>query len=79
MDTETIVLGSTVVVEEEATHRKTTVTLVDEGKANVSAGLLSVKSPLGSALVGSRAGDHLVVNAPAGALKYTIHAVQAPR
>lgn len=79
MDTETIVLGSTVIVEEEATHRKTTVTRVEEGKANLGAGLLSVKSPLGRALIGLRAGDQLVVNAPAGALKYTIHAVQAPR
>lgn len=46
--------------------------IVGELEADISAGLISVTSPMGRALIGKREGDEVTVNAPAGELSYEI-------
>jgi transcription elongation GreA/GreB family factor len=60
----TIQLGSVVVVEEDGEQR--TYVLVGPVEAAPEAGKLAVDSPLGSALLGKRAGDEVTVTVPAG-------------
>jgi len=49
-----------------ADERAETYTLVYPPDADIELGRLSVLAPLGTALLGARVGDGLVVNAPAG-------------
>lgn len=67
-----IALGKTVVVTAEKTGRKMTFRLVHAEEADINAGLLSEQSPLGSALIGSRVGDCVTVDAPAGKQQFSI-------
>ncbi len=78
MDTGKVALGTTVVVVNEETGREMTFTLVGAEEADVSAGLLSTQSPLGSALIGSHIGDRIAVDAPVGKQEYTILKAHSP-
>lgn len=50
----------------------TTLHLVGPDEADAARGRISIASPLGRALVGSRRGDEITVAAPSGACEYTI-------
>jgi transcription elongation factor GreA len=58
--------GSTVEVEDEATGKRTTYTLVAAHEAAAAEGKLSAQSPVAAALDGRKAGDVAVVPAPRG-------------
>lgn len=60
------VLGSTVSYEEPAAGTRRAITLVVPEDANPAAGRISVRSPVGSALVGRRAGDRVEAQLPNG-------------
>lgn len=59
-------IGSTVSYEEPAAGTRRAVTLAVPENANPAAGLISVLSPVGSALVGRRAGDRVEAQLPDG-------------
>jgi transcription elongation factor GreA len=61
---DTIQLGSLVVVEEDGRQR--TYELVGPVEADPDAGKLAIDSPVGSALLGKRVGDEATVETPAG-------------
>ena len=57
-------IGSRVLVRDDDGERE--VVIVDAVDADAPAGRISADSPLGRALIGSAAGDRVVVRAPAG-------------
>lgn len=59
-------IGSTVSYEEAAAGTRRAVTLAVPENANPAAGRISVLSPVGSALVGRRAGDRVEAQLPDG-------------
>ena len=64
-------LGSTVMVQENGSTVETYV-IVGAAEANPNAGLISNESPLGDSLLGSKAGDKVVVEAPGGILTFLV-------
>jgi len=57
------------------TNSKMTFTIVSPHEMNLEAGKISLKSPIGQALMGKRAGDVVEVHAPAGTMKLRIECV----
>lgn len=69
----TVGMGSTVTVAMKGKKGKTfTYTIVGEFQANPLEGKISSDSPIGKAFVGSKKGDTVTVQAPAGTVEYTI-------
>ena len=67
--------GSTVEVEDEATGKRMTYTLVAVHEASAANGRLSAESPVAAALTGLRVGETAVVPAPRGERKLKVLAV----
>lgn len=66
-------MGSTVVVQLAGKKGKTfTYHIVGEFEAEPNEGKVSIDSPLGSALLGKKKDDKVVVKAPAGEISYVI-------
>jgi transcription elongation factor GreA len=61
-----VAFGSTVEVADRGSGRHTTYTLVSGVDADAAAGRLSVESPVGRALVGTRPGDVIDISTPKG-------------
>ena len=51
---------------------KFTYQLVAEEESDLKSGKLSVKSPIGSSLLGKRKGDKVIINTPSGNIKFQI-------
>ena len=68
--------GSTVELEDEATGKRMTYTLVAGHEASASEGKLSAESPMASALDGKRTGDVAVVPAPRGERRLKVISVR---
>ena len=68
-------LGSTVMVQENGSTVETYV-IVGAAEANPTEGLISNESPLGGALLGSKAGDKVVGEAPGGNLTFLVTKVK---
>ena len=68
-------LGSTVMVQEDDSAVETYV-IVGAAEANPAAGLISNESPLGQALLGSRMGEKVVVDAPGGDLIFLVTTIK---
>jgi transcription elongation factor GreA len=64
--------GSVVHVRDEQSGKELTWTLVGATEADLSAGRLSVESPVAQALTGHRVGDDVAVETPRGERKYKI-------
>lgn len=71
-----IKFGATVKVADEDTDEKKTYQLVGEHEADISAGRLSVTSPLSRALIGKTVGDSVEVMSPGGTRSYEILTVR---
>lgn len=71
-----VVFGVTVVVEDLENDVETTYRIVGETESDVKAGLISVTSPMGRALVGKEVGDEAVVRTPKGERRFSINDVQ---
>lgn len=71
-----IKFGATVRLADEDTNKKATYQIVGTDEAEISAGLLSVTSPLGRALIGKTAGDSVEVTTPKGTKAYEVMRVQ---
>ncbi len=63
-------IGSTVVIS--GPDGKETFTIVGSAEAAPREGRISNESPVGSALMGHKKGEEVTVNAPAGAVTYTL-------
>ncbi len=64
-------MGSTVIVQENNSDKESFV-IVGATESDPSEGLISNESPLGQVLLGTSAGDEVVVTAPAGDVTYHI-------
>jgi regulator of nucleoside diphosphate kinase len=76
----TVCMGSAVEFRDDTTGKAQTVTLVYPGEADISQGKISVLTPIGTALIGVRAGDSITWRTRAGELRrLTVIAVRAPQ
>lgn len=64
--------GAFVTIEDEDTEEKSKYQIVGVDEADISNGLLSVKAPLGRALIGKTIGDSVEVTTPRGTKAYEI-------
>src|SRR3989338_1725307 len=69
-------IGSTVIVQKEKETAPRTYSLVGSEEANMAVGKISDHSPLGGAMMGKKKGDTFSVATPGGEVKYTILSVQ---
>ena len=73
---DTVHVGSTVVVEDVEFEETETYSIVGSQEADPMNGRISEESPFGKALLGRKAGDTVIVEAPAGNIKYKIIEIQ---
>ena len=71
-----VIFGATVDLLNLETEAEVTYKIVGEDEANIKAGMVSVGSPIARALIGKKAGDEVVVQAPGGEIEYEIVAVR---
>ena len=64
--------GSSVTLENHGNGDEVTYQLVGPDESDISAGTISITSPLGRALIGKETDDEITVQAPGGLKKYTI-------
>ena len=64
--------GAKVTVADEDTDEKSTYQIVGEDEADISAGRLSVTSPLARALIGRQTGDMVEITTPGGSKGYEV-------
>ncbi len=69
-------VGATVVLQDLTSGKNVTYTLVDSTEADPLAGKISVVSPVGSAVVGSKSGEEVTVQAPQGERRYKLSSVK---
>lgn len=69
-------LNSTVIIKEEKENRVMKITVVTPEKANIKQRLISIMSPIGTALIGFRKGQQVKWKVPAGKKTFTIMEVQ---
>ncbi len=68
----TVKFGATVTVVDEDSEDEKTYIIVGDAEADVSAGRVSLSSPLARAMIGKEEGDTVEVAAPGGARSYEI-------
>ncbi|TDJ06546.1 MAG: transcription elongation factor GreA [Deltaproteobacteria bacterium] len=71
-----VLFGTTVVLEDLSSGDEVTYTLVGEDEADIRQALLSVKSPVGRALIGKRVDDEVTVEVPSGVKQYEIRDIR---
>ncbi len=64
--------GAKVTVADEDTDEESTYQIVGEDEADISAGRLSITSPLARALIGREVGDMVEITAPGGSKGYEV-------
>ncbi len=67
-----VIFGATVELADEADGERITYKIVGVDEADISAGTISVSSPIARALIGKDEGDVAVVDAPGGEKSYEI-------
>ncbi|KKK49499.1 hypothetical protein LCGC14_3134450, partial [marine sediment metagenome] len=72
LDGDAVKFGATVTLADEDTDEKKTYQIVGETESDISAGRLSVASPLARAIIGKTVGDSVEVATPGGAKDYEI-------
>jgi len=65
-------VGSTVTVTKKGSKEERSFAIVGSEEADSVSGKISNESPLGSALLGKKKGDKVVVHAPKGDVEYTV-------
>lgn len=68
----TVRFGATVRLADEETEKRVTYQIVGEMESDISAGKLSISSPLARALIGKKAKDSVEVESPRGTRYYEI-------
>lgn len=72
LDTSTVQVGSTVVLNDVEFAEKIEYKIVGTSEANVNENKISYESPLGVSLMGRKVGDTISVNAPMGVISYEL-------
>ncbi len=72
LDTSKVLIFSTVKIKNVNNGMEKTYTLVSESEADLSAGKISVDSPIGKGLLGKKVGDVAAIEVPAGIVKFEI-------
>lgn len=67
-----IVFGATVRIVEQESGKEISYKIVGADEADLKQNKISVTSPLARALIGKRAGDEAIVNAPKGNIHYDV-------
>lgn len=75
LGSDTVGLLRTVEITNLATNKRMAYTIVSPHEANLSEGKISIKSPIGEALCGKKAGEEVEVKVPAGLLKLRVESV----
>jgi transcription elongation factor GreA len=75
LDANTVGLLARVEMTNLGNNAKMTYTMASPHEANLREGKLSVKSPIGQALLGKRVGDTVEVRVPAGLLRLRIDSI----
>lgn len=65
-------VGSSVTIREKGSDEDETYTIVGPAEANPSEGRISMKSPIGSALIGRKKGDKIKVDTPEGKVTFKL-------
>ncbi len=73
---DTVGLLSKVELTNLANNSKMTCTMVNPHEANIQERKISVKSPIGQALLGKKVGDTVEVHVPAGIQRFRIESIQ---
>jgi transcription elongation factor GreA len=73
---DTVRLGSTVTIQDLASERQFSYTIVPEIEADIFENKISTASPVGEALINQKIGEVVEVEAPAGLIKYKILAIK---
>jgi len=76
LDTDKVGLLSRVALTNLTGNSHTTYTLVSPHEADMSAGKISIQSPIAQALLGKKAGDVVEVTVPAGQLRLRIDSIE---
>lgn len=71
-DGKKVSFGSTVKVQDKETKEELTFKIVGASEADSLSGKISNESPLGKALIGSKKGQTISIDAPMGELKYKV-------
>lgn len=74
--TDAVSVGSKIKIVKEGGKEEKEYTIVGAEESNVSQGKLSVRSPLGEALVGKKKGEKITFNAPSGSVAYKIISIE---
>ncbi len=72
LDSDKVIFGATVQVEDVDTGEEKTFTLLGPDEADFASGSISVLSPVGKALLGKEEGDEVTVDIPRGRVTYEI-------
>jgi len=77
VNTDRVMFGCTVALENLSSGEEVTYQLVGADESDVKEGRISVSSPLGKAMIGKQIGDEIVVRAPAGERRFEIVEISA--
>jgi len=72
----TVRIGTTIKYTDTKTRKKFTYDIVASANANPLNGMMSVDSPIGSALCGKKEGEIVEINAPSGLIKVKIISIK---
>ncbi len=71
-ESDRVIFGTTVSLEDAETGERMTYTIVGEDEADANEGLISVTSPVGRALLGKEPGDSVQVRVPKGTREFEV-------
>jgi transcription elongation factor GreA len=69
---ERVIFGATVELENLDSGERRVLTIVGPDESDISTGRVSVLAPMSKAIIGRKAGDDVVVQAPGGEIEYEI-------
>ena len=75
INSDRVVFGATVALEEQETGKEVTYQIVGVDEADLKTGKIGITSPLARALIGKHEGDDVTVHAPKGKILYTINSI----
>ncbi|MFH0755081.1 MAG: transcription elongation factor GreA [bacterium] len=67
-----VVMGSTVIIEKINGSKKMTLMIIGSAESDIASGKISNRSPIGSAVLGKKKGDHFSFNSPLGKMEYKV-------
>lgn len=76
VDTDRIVFGALVVLQDCDTEEKKSYHIVGSDEADVKEGRLSIDSPVARQLLGKKAGDNVTVRIPKGVVEYEVLSIK---